>query len=190
MAGFPVFKLAVFVLLAGNAVIYAGTGTENEALDSVAWFVLLVLFEIETAFGAVMQQHRGAAPVIHLIRFLAALAIAAAALGYLREGAWLDAVNAMLWIGVVALLEFEVRYPVAASAQRAALLSIASMLYGALATVVLVWAWQGEWFDAYDALLWLVAFVAIELTVQRRVSRRESTPAASRESVAEVVDKP
>ena len=166
MAGFPVFKLAVFVLLAGNAVIYAGTGTENEALDSVAWFVLLVLFEIETAFEAVMQR-RGAARVIRLIRFAAALAIAAAALGYLRDGEWLDAINAMLWIGVVALLEFEVRYPVAASAQRSALLAVASALYGALAAVVLVWAWQGEWFDAYDALLWLVAFATIELDLMR-----------------------
>jgi hypothetical protein len=25
------------------------------------------------------------------------------------------------------------------------------------------WAWRGEWFDAYDALLWLAAFVLIEL---------------------------
>ena len=40
MSGFPVFKLAVFLLLAGNAVIYAGTGTGNEALDSLASFAL------------------------------------------------------------------------------------------------------------------------------------------------------
>jgi hypothetical protein len=188
MSGFPVFKVAVFLLLAGNALIYAGSGTGNEALDSIAWFVLLVLFEIETAFGAVMQN-RAAASVIRLIRFLAALAIAGAALGYMRDGEWLDAINAMLWIGVVALLEFEVRYPVAASAQRTALLAVASALYSALATIVLVWAWQGEWFDAYDALLWLVAFVTIELDVLQ-ASRRESTPAPSGKSVAEVVDKP
>ena len=99
-------------------------------------FVLLVLFEVETGFGAV-GQHRGAAPVIHVIRFLAALAIAAAALGYLRDEAWLDAINAMLWIGVVALLEFEVRWPVAAATHRAAFLAVASALYAALAAVVL-----------------------------------------------------
>jgi hypothetical protein len=29
----------------------------------------------------------------------------------------------------------------------------------------LLWAWRGEWFDAYDALLWLVAFAAIEMDV-------------------------
>ena len=188
MSGFQVFKLAVFLLLAGNAVIYAGTGTGNEALDSLAWFVLLVLFQVETAFEAVMQ-HCGLARAIRLIRLIAALAIAAAAFGYLRDGEWLDAINAMLWIGVVALLEFEVRCPVAAAAQRTALLTVASALYSSLAAVVLVWVWHGEWFDAYDALLWLVAFVAIELNVQKAF-RPESRPASSRESVAEVVDKP
>jgi len=188
MSGFPVFKLAVFLLLAANAVIYTGSGTANEALDSAAWFVLLVLFEVETAFGAVMQN-RGAAFVIRLIRLLAALAIAAAALGYLRDGEWLDAINAMLWIGVVALLEFEVRRPRTALVHRAAFLAVAAALYSALAAVVLAWAWQGKWFDAYDALLWLVAFVAIELNVQK-TSRRESTSAPLRESLAEIVDKP
>jgi hypothetical protein len=30
---------------------------------------------------------------------------------------------------------------------------------------VLAWLWQGDWFDAYDAALWLVAFAMIELNV-------------------------
>ncbi|MGQ0750574.1 MAG: hypothetical protein ACT4PS_08575 [Betaproteobacteria bacterium] len=188
MSRFSAFRLAVYALLAGNAVIYAGTGTGNEVLDSAAWFVLLVLFEVETGFGAVMQ-HRGAAPVIRLIRFVAALAIAAAALGYLRDREWLDAINAALWIGVVALLEFELRWPGAASVHRAAFLAVASALYSALVAIVIAWAWQGEWFDAYDALLWLVAFVAIELNVQE-TSRDVSAAAPSGERVAEVGDKP
>jgi hypothetical protein len=187
MSRFSAFKLVVFALLASNAAIYAGTGTGNEALDSAAWFVLLVLFEVETGFGTVMQ-HRGAAHLVRFIRFVAALAIATAALGYVRDGEWLDAINGALWIGVVALLEFEVRWPGAVAAHRAAFLAVACALYGALAAVVLVWAWQGEWFDAYDALLWLVAFVAIELNVQS-ASRDESTTAPSGERAAEVGDK-
>ncbi|HEX6064733.1 MAG TPA: hypothetical protein VFZ04_10965 [Longimicrobiales bacterium] len=188
MSRFLAFKLTVFALLASNAVVYAAAGTGNEALDSAAWFVLLVLFEVETGLGTV-KQHRGAAPAIRLIRFLAALAIAAAALGYVRDEAWLDAINATLWIGVVALLEFEVRWPVAAATHRAAFLTVASSLYAALAAIVLVWAWQGEWFDAYDGLLWLVAFVAIELNVQQ-ASRHEARNASSGEGLAEVGDKP
>ena len=44
----------------------------------------------------------------------------------------------------------------------------AALLYAALAAVVLSWAWQGVWFDAYDALLWLVAFTMIEVNVLER----------------------
>jgi len=44
-------------------------------------------------------------------------------------------------------------------------LSHATTLYAGLGALVLVWAWRGEWFDAYDALLWLIAFVTIEIDV-------------------------
>jgi CHASE2 domain-containing sensor protein len=88
-----------------------------------------------------------------------------AALGYVYEGEWLDAVNSWLWIGVVVLLEFEVRYPRAVDRQRAWFAGVATTLYTGLAALVLVWAWRGEWFDAYDALLWLIAFVTIEIDV-------------------------
>jgi hypothetical protein len=33
-----------------------------------------------------------------------------------------------------------------------------------------VWAGRGEWFDAYDAMLWLVAFATIEINVLRIAS--------------------
>ncbi len=36
-----------------------------------------------------------------------------------------------------------------------------------LAALVLVWAWRREWFDAYDAALWLAAFAMIEMDVLR-----------------------
>ena len=53
------------------------------------------------------------------VRIAAVLAIGAAAIGYLHERAWLDALNAWLWIAVVVLLEFEVRKPDAVRAHRA-----------------------------------------------------------------------
>ncbi|MBX3676037.1 MAG: hypothetical protein KF853_03335 [Rhodocyclaceae bacterium] len=31
--------------------------------------------------------------------------------------------------------------------------------------LAVVWAWRGDWLDAWDALLWLVAFFAIEMNV-------------------------
>jgi len=46
----------------------------------------------------------------------------------------------------------------------------AAVLYSALLLLVPVWAWRGEWLDAWDALLWLAAFFAIELNVLGRQS--------------------
>ena len=41
----------------------------------------------------------------------------------------------------------------------------AATLYTGLAVLVPIWGWRGEWFDAYDALLWLIAFATIEMDV-------------------------
>jgi hypothetical protein len=40
-------------------------------------------------------------------------------------------------------------------------------LYGALAGVALTWFVQGEWFDGYDAVLWIAAFALIEMDLFR-----------------------
>lgn len=158
------FKAAVFVLLALNAAVFVGAGTANEALDSIAWFVLLVLFEAETRARSRLQRPR-ARIAVRSARFFAAIAIGIAAIGYVYDAEWLDAINAWLWIAVVALLELELRRPHAMAAHRAAFAATAGALYASLAAVVLVWAWHGLWFDAYDALLWLVAFGAIEINL-------------------------
>jgi len=63
------------------------------------------------------------------------------------------------------LLETEVRFPGKIARFRRGFTGVATALYAGLAVLVLIWAWRGEWFDAYDALLWLVAFAAIEMDV-------------------------
>jgi hypothetical protein len=102
---------------------------------------------------------------MHLLRIVAAAGVLAAAVGYLTERAWLDAANAWLWIAVVVLLEVEVRQPAAVARRRESFLIAAVVLYSALLMLVPVWAWQGEWLEAWDAALWLSAFFAIELNV-------------------------
>ena len=77
----------------------------------------------------------------------------------------LDAINSGLWIAVVVLLEIEVRRPRDVARFRPWFAAAAAMLYTALALLVLTWGWRGEWLDAYDALLWLVAFAIIEMDV-------------------------
>lgn len=163
---YTAFKLTLFLLLAVDAVLFALDGTAAEGLDSVAWFVLLLLFELETAHAGWIPTRRAAA-VVHAVRFAAGVAVVLAWLGYIREQAWLDTANAGLWLAVVVLLEFKVRFGRGPAAQLAALDVLPALLYLSLGGLVLVWAWRGEWFDAYDAALWLLAFATIEMNLLR-----------------------
>jgi len=158
-AGVSVFILA---LLACNTVYYVMAGRASEALDSVAWYALLILFMLESA-----RVVRAGSPrllqVVRGLRLAAAVAVGAAAVGYVVEREWLDAVNIILWIAVVILLEAEVRYPASVARRRAAFTAAAALFYSGLAVLVAVWLARGEWMDAWDAALWLAAFGILEL---------------------------
>ena len=163
----------MLALLACNTAIYLFAGTLNQALDATAWLTLLVLFELETGFAG-RYRAGGAAIAIRGTRLAAAATVIAAATGYFHQNEWLDAVNSGLWITVVVLLEIEVRHRHAVARRRAWFALIAATLYAGLGALVLVWAWRREWFDAYDALLWLTAFAMIEMDVLQ-ISPREIT---------------
>lgn len=161
---YTAFRLLILLLLAGDAAVYTFSGRTSAALDAIAWLILLLLFEWETRL-----QHRWRtnwlATAIQTTRTAAILGIAFAAFAFLEESAWLDVANSALWIGVVVLLEFEVRFPLLVARYRAIFTTSAVALYGSLAALVLVWAWRREWLDAYDALIWLIAFAIIEMDV-------------------------
>ena len=157
-------RLAVFALLSVNTAYYVYAGSLAKALDAAAWLVLLALFGLETGFGARVRSARTGLAV-RTLRLLAALGVCAAGVGYLIERNGLDAVNTALWIAVVVLLELEVRRPREVARFRRAFTLTAATLYAGLALLVPVWAWRGEWFDAYDALLWLTGFAIIEMDV-------------------------
>ena len=173
------FKAGIFALLACNAAIYILSGTLSEALDATAWLALLVLFELETDFGERVRA-RGAAAAMRGARLVAAAAVVAAAIGYVSEKEWLDAINSGLWIAIVVLLEIQLRFPQAAFRRRLWFAAAATMFYAGLGALVLAWMWQGEWFDAYDALLWLTALAIIEmnvLSILRRDTHAHRIPA-------------
>jgi hypothetical protein len=164
------FRAVVFALLVLNTGIFLASGTLSEGLDSIAWLTLLALFELETGFGHVLRA-RSAIAAVHGVRFAALAAVGTAAAGFLYNNDWLDAANSMIWIAVVALLELEIRRPATVAIHRAGFTAAAATLYSGLGALVLVWAWRGEWFDAYDAALWLVAFATIELKVLAAAQR-------------------
>ncbi|MPZ43189.1 MAG: hypothetical protein GEV05_07295 [Betaproteobacteria bacterium] len=154
----------MFLLLIANTVVFAVDGTAAEGLDAAAWLILLLLFELETAHATRLSTRR-ALIAVHAVRLAAGAAVLAAAIGYVNEEDWLDSANAGLWIAVVALLEFKVRFAQGLARHLGVVETIAAVLYLGLAALVLTWAWRGEWFDAYDAALWLVAFATIEMNV-------------------------
>lgn len=166
-------KPAIFALLAINAGIYATTGRFSEGLDAFAWFALLALFEIETRNPRWTRIPRHAL-TLDLLRLLATAGVAIAAFSFIREKEWLDAANAWLWIGVVAILELQVRAPLFVTRHRSAFTRVSMTLYGALAAVALIWLLRGEWLDGYDALLWITAFALIEMDLLRIVPTREN----------------
>ena len=170
-AGYAWFKASLFALLGCNAAAYIYSGTLSEALDTAAWLVLLVLYELETDFGGRFREGRTGAAV-RGVRLLAAAAVCAAAIGYARNEEWLDAINSGLWIAVVILLEVEVRHPNAVATSRRQFVGAVAALYAGLGAMVLTWIWRGEWFEAYDALLWLAALVVIEMNILEGTLRK------------------
>lgn len=159
-------RWTILLLLAANVAAYAVSGRASEVLDALAWFALLLLFTAETRWpdwAAVARNAR----LLDALRLAATAAVLWAALQFVNEGEWTDALNAWLWIGVVLVLELQVRAPDCAARWRRPLAVLSGSLYAALAAVAVVWLLQGEWLDAWDALLWIAAFALLELDLIR-----------------------
>lgn len=95
-------------------------------------------------------------------------AVDASTLADVRGLAWVDAINGGVWLLIVGLLEIDVWLQERGRYEGMALKTSAAaklLLYGMLGLAVLFWMWKGEFKDWWDALLWLVAFVFIELNV-------------------------
>jgi hypothetical protein len=159
-------QTGLYLLLAGNTVWFLIAGPWTKGLDALAWFLLLMLFALETVRRTWLEKMH-ARGIVHGVRLVAAGAIAASAWGYVQQGAWLDAVNIALWILVILLLECEIRFAAWTAAHRRLFTAAAIVLYAAIAALIPLWALRGEWFDAYDAVLWLVAFALIEMDALR-----------------------
>ena len=98
----------------------------------------------------------------------AAAVVDAAGLTDIIRLAWVDVINAAVWILVVVLLEIDVRLQEHGRFEGFALrASTASkyVLYGTLFAAAVYGGFKGDFLDFWDAFLWLVAFVFIGLNV-------------------------
>ncbi|MDH3431917.1 MAG: hypothetical protein OEQ14_18100, partial [Gammaproteobacteria bacterium] len=82
--------------------------------------------------------------------------------------AWVDVINAAVWLLVVLVLELDVQLQERDRYEGFALrLSniVKVILYTTLLLAAIYWGVKGDFVDFWDAFLWLVAFVFIELNV-------------------------
>ncbi len=82
--------------------------------------------------------------------------------------AWIDVLNSAVWLLVVLILELDVRLQEKNLLEGLALrLSTAAkaVLYTTLLYAAIYWGIKGDFVDFWDAFLWLIAFVFIELNV-------------------------
>lgn len=96
--------------------------------------------------------------------------------------AWVDVINSGVWLLVVFVLEVDVRLQerniLTGTPLRISQTS-KYFLYSALLMAAIYWGIKGDFVDFWDAFLWLVAFVFIELNVfdWRNEAKEEVAPA-------------
>ncbi len=86
----------------------------------------------------------------------------------IRRLAWVDVINSAVWLLVVLLLEIDVRLQEHGRYKGAALAASNAakfVLYSVLLLAAVYWGLKGDFVDFWDAFLWLVAFVFIELNI-------------------------
>ena len=95
-------------------------------------------------------------------------AVDANGLAAIKNLAWVDVINAAIWVLVVLILESDVwlqeRNRLEGTTLRVSKL-IKFILYTTLLLAAIYWGIKGDFIDFWDAFLWLVAFVFIELNV-------------------------
>jgi len=86
----------------------------------------------------------------------------------IRNLAWIDVLNSAVWLLVVLILEVDVwlqeRNRLEGTALRVSN-AFKVVFYGSLLFTATFWGVKGDFVDFWDAFLWLVAFVFIELNV-------------------------
>lgn len=159
-------KLAIVALLTLNIALFALFDTLITTLDACVWVLLLISYELE-AYTVSLPISRHS---LLIIRRLLIAVIPIPFFGYLMTGEWLEATNALIWFLLIALIELRVSWPerVAKVARMYWLSNFA--VFAGLIVMVGLWLWRGEWLDAYDAALWIVAFGIIEADLSQLFS--------------------
>jgi len=163
---FNTFKLVLYALLTVNIGLFLRHGTLNEALDSLGWVLLLVVFEWETR--TLDQEYLGLweKTVIWVLQLVGyGLAINAARV-YLVTEEWVDFANATLWLLVCCTIVYDVFVPGEFGSQEWKLRNRCKIfLYVCLLVIAVYWGVTSDWLDFYDASLWILCFFMVEMNI-------------------------
>ena len=254
---YQLFKYAVYALLTANIYLFyveesaaaalqfpGGVGLDqmreaySATIDTLAWVILLLMFELETWVLDDRHFTRAVALSLHGLRAICYIAILFAFAGYvdnmlsatnvftvagisdlcrlppgewhwaltldeyvpitagncaslsdagtfvqfhtipaivdmtgqteIARLAWVDVINGAVWILVVLVLEIDVRLQERNLLEGLALrisTIVKFVLYSTLLLAAIYWGFKGGFLDFWDAFLWLVAFVFIEMNV-------------------------
>ncbi len=148
---------SLMALLAVNVFLYAVVDGIS-ALEELAWLGLLLLIDAEVHFQSTVARRR----ILHAVRLLLGLLILGTFVCNVLRSDWLDIINTVLWFAIVIGMELEIRFP--GRSGKGSLLQTVhhGVLLPGLVLVAGLWSWQGAWLDAYDAVLWLAAYVILE----------------------------
>jgi hypothetical protein len=167
---YPKSKLTILVLLTLNAVIYALVDTPTSAIDAISWLILLIIYEIEANASELPVSEAA----LRAVRYGLIALIVWVFFNYLLEGEILDLINTLLWLGLIVMLELEVRWPDYVMQRKNRIWQVTMVCFVGLIVMAGIWLWQGAWLDAYDAVLWIAAFGLIEVDIFRFLQGKQS----------------
>jgi len=148
-------------LLALDGCLYAGTDWVS-ALEQLAWLGLLFLLDAEVRFHLTAFRLR----ILQAIRGGLGLLILGVFVSHVLHTDGLDTLNTLLWFAIVISMELEIRFPPGSKKARRLQTVHNGVLLPGLVLMVGLWSWQAAWLDAWDALLWLAAYVILERDIR------------------------
>ena len=163
---FILFKYVVYTLLTINIYLFSVNGTFTETIDTTAWVVVLGLFEWETRSMGSKYTNRLEPAIIALLSAFCYAVITYSAYSYFIESEWLDLSNAITWILIVLVLQYEIYSPNHYKRDGWTFINILKVaLYTALFIFAVLWGVEGKALDFYDSFLWILSFFVIEMNV-------------------------
>lgn len=149
-----------------NAIVPLPGVTDLCTMAGEQWSYAVDLDEYEALTMGNCSTLSNASSFFQFTEFSAA--VDAEGLANLKGLAWVDVINSGVWLLVVIILEMDVwlqeRNRLQGTIYRVSY-TLKFVFYATLLGAAIYWSVKGDFVDAWDAFIWLVAFVFIELNV-------------------------